>query len=117
MVEYPPGEPQEVCAICGEAFENYDPDGFASNCANLVCDACDREATTAEGARPKTAAEQIDDPDDGTIQIGPDGGNNPVFIHGQRCWRRYRFGGWITRRDDHDCGSVMEFHEKHRDDF
>lgn len=115
MVEYPPGEPQDVCAICGEAFEDYDP-SFATEYANLVCGSCDREATTEAGKRPKTAAERMCDPDDGTIQIGPDGGDNPVYISGQKCWRRYRFGGWITRRDDHDCESVREFHETHRDD-
>ncbi|MFC6953484.1 hypothetical protein [Halorubellus litoreus] len=123
MVEYPPGEPQEVCAICGEPFEGYDPD-FASNYANLVCDACDERAVTEEAARPKHGNEYLDrdsivEKEDGTnaIRLDPDVGDNPVFIDGEKCWRRYRFGGWITRRDDHDCSSIEEFHEKHRDDF
>ena len=56
--------------------------------------------------------------DDGTeaIRLDPGVGDNPVFIDGQKCWRRYRFSASITRRDDHDSDSVEEFHEKHRND-
>jgi hypothetical protein len=123
MVEYPPGETQKKCAICGDPFEHYDPD-FASNYANLVCEACDDRAVTQEAVRPKHGNEYLgQDPtvekDDGTtaIRLDPDVGDNPVFIDGQKCWRRYRFGGWITRRDDHDSSSIEEFQKKHRDDF
>jgi hypothetical protein len=116
MVECPPGEPQEVCAICGEPFERYDPTGFPANYANLVCESCDEEATAETGERARTAAERMNDPDDGTIQIGPDGGDNPVYIRGQKCWRRYKFGGWVTRLDEHDCESVTEFRDAHRND-
>ena len=123
MVEYPPGEPQAECAICGEPFESYDLE-FASNYANLVCEACDERAGTAEGDSPKYGNEYLgrdtiidDDSGTPTIRMPPDVGDNPVFIDGQKCWRRYRFGGWITRRDDHDCSSIKEFHERHRDDL
>jgi len=102
MVEFPPGEPQEVCAICGEPFDGYSP-GFAEGYANLVCEACDERAETASGERPSTG------PHDGQ-------GDNPVFIDGQKCWRRIRFGGHITRRDDHDCDSLEEFRRTHRPD-
>lgn len=123
MAEYPPGEPQEVCAICGEPFEQYDPD-LASKYANLVCEACDDRAVTRGDDRPKLGNEYLgQDPtvemDGGTKanRLNPDVGDNPVFIDGQKCWRRYRFGGWITRRDDYGCESIKEFHEKHRDDL
>ena len=120
MVEFPPGIPQEACAICGEPFEQYGGE-FASNYANLVCTTCDDRAVTADGGEPKTGneylgEESVVESDDGTptIRASPDVGDNPVFIDGQKCWRRYRFGGWITRRDDHDCASLEEFYETHR---
>jgi hypothetical protein len=123
MVEYPPGESQDECAICEETFENYDSE-FASNYANLVCETCDERAVTEEAVSPKHGNEYLgrdtiidDDSDTPTIRMAPDVGDNPVFIDGQKCWRRYRFGGWITRRDDHDCASIEEFHEAHRDDL
>lgn len=123
MVEFPPGEEQAVCAICGEEFEEYSPE-FASKHANLVCEECDERAVTYEGERPEHGNEFLDREasyvnEDGerVIRMAPDVGDNPVFIDGEKCWRRYRFGGWITRRDDHDCDSVEKFHEEHRDDL
>lgn len=123
MVEYPPGEPQEECAICGEPFESYDPE-FATGYANLVCESCDEQAVTKQNESPKHGNEYLgedtiidDDSETPTIRMDPDVGDNPVFIDGQKCWRRYRFGGWITRRDDHDCASLDEFYETHRDDM
>lgn len=123
MIEYPPGKPQDVCAICGEPFEQYDPD-FASNYVNLVCESCDERAVTEKSEQPKTGNEFLgrdtvvtDDEGNRVIQMSPDVGDNPVFVDGQKCWRRYRFGGWITRRDDHDCDSLEEFYQTHRDDF
>jgi hypothetical protein len=123
MVEFPPGEPQEICAICREEFEHHDPE-FAAGYANLVCEACDEQAVTRADERPKHGNEYLgkdsfvdDDSDTLTIRLDPHVGENPVFIEGQKCWRRYRFGGWITRRDDHDCDTLEEFHETHRDDM
>jgi hypothetical protein len=43
----------------------------------------------------------------------PDTGINPGFIDGQKAWRRYRFGGWVTMVDEHDCDSLEEFYEAH----
>lgn len=102
MVKFPPGERQGVCAICEQQFESYEP-SFASNYANLVCEDCDSKAVTRHGPEDRTR------PADETQ-------GNPVYIDGQKCWRRYRFGGYITRLDEYDCDSVREFQQKHRPD-
>lgn len=102
MVQYPPDESQEECAICDEPFEHYDSE-FASHYVNLVCEACDSRAVTEDGTQ--------------VMRSSPNVGDNPVFIDGEKCWRRYRFGGWITRHDEYDCDTMEEFYEKHRDDF
>jgi hypothetical protein len=119
-VSYPAGQQRTECAICGDAFESYTP-GFASGYANLVCEACDNVAVTEADDRPQHGAEYVgEEPvyekDDGTtvINSGPDAGDNPVYINGNKCWRRYRFGGWITRWDEHDCNSLEEFQHTHR---
>jgi len=103
MVEFPPGEDQSICAICREPFEEYDSE-FASGYANLVCEKCDEKAVNERDEEP---------------QVGPhDGqGDNPVFVDGNKCWRRIRFGGHITRKDEFYCDSLEEFHRRHRDDF
>ncbi|HOC94098.1 MAG TPA: hypothetical protein PKH33_17245 [bacterium] len=43
----------------------------------------------------------------------PDAGENPVFIDGHKCWRRYRFGGYVTMKDDYDCADISEFYTRH----
>jgi hypothetical protein len=68
--------------------------------ANLVCEDCDRRAKNEQG-RPPDATPAYDD------------GDNPVFIDGKKCWRRYRFGGWVTMRDPDDCPTLERFYEKH----
>jgi ADP-ribosyl-[dinitrogen reductase] hydrolase len=119
-VAFPPGQAQPECAICGNAFEAHDP-GFASRYANLVCEHCDERAVTTDEKRPEHGAEYVgkepvSEKEDGTtvIEMAPDVGDNPVYVDGIKCWRRYRFGGWITRRDDHDCDSLEEFQYTHR---
>jgi len=102
------------CSICG--IPAADSAGLPGGYANPVCDACDQLAVNTdgeipwEGWRPGTEPEKNTD----AIQLAPDDGENPVYIQGAKCWRRYRFGGWITRRDAFDCNSIDEFLEKHR---
>jgi len=103
------------CAICGtpESGARNLPVGYS----NPVCDDCDRFAVGEHGDRPwhqYPPGEEPPETENGVIHLGPDRGENPVYIAGAKCWRRYRFGGWITRRDAFDCESVEEFHELHR---
>jgi len=104
MVEYPPGESPEECAICGES--------------------CDEQAVTHDGIRPKhgnayLGQDSVVEKSNGqeVIRMDPDVGDNPVFIDGEKCWRRYRFGGWVTCRDDFDCDSIQEFYKTHWEEF
>jgi len=103
MVRFPVGEKQWICAVCEEPMWEYSTE-FSEGYANLVCRKCDEKAVAEDGSE---------------AEVGPhDGqGDNPVFIDGVKCWRRIRFGGFVTRRDEHDCDSVREFHEKHRPDY
>lgn len=117
MVAFPPGEPQNVCALCANSFEVYDVER-ASVYANLVCRSCDERATTSSGGDPAVGREYLQRESDEPIgsAVVADVGDNPVFIDGLQCWRRYKFGGWVTRLDEHDCESVGEFRRMHRDD-
>jgi len=108
-----PGELR--CAICGtpESEARDLPVGYS----NPVCEDCDRLAVGESGDSPWHQYPPDEEPPEtepGVIRLGPDRGENPVYIAGAKCWRRYRFGGWITRRDAFDCESVEEFHELHR---
>lgn len=116
-VSYPVGEEQEVCAICGEALYGI-PLPLTKTYVNVVCKACERRAVTADGEEPKQGAAyrekvkaESEDPE--SVDVPSDAGENPVFIDGRKCWRRYKFGGYITRVDEFDCDDIWEFREKH----
>ncbi len=104
------------CAICG--IPASDAVSLPGGYANPVCDACDQLATNAAGEVPWEGWPPGEEPEPSTdaIRLAPDHGENPVYIMGAKCWRRYRFGGWITRRDAFDCDTLEEFREKHRHD-
>ncbi|WP_188979043.1 hypothetical protein [Halocalculus aciditolerans] len=110
---YPAGEEQTECAICGGPL--YIP--LSSPYANLVCDECDRRAVTEDGEEPthgKAYREKMAEkygPESAQARSGS--GDNPVFIDGQKCWRRYRHGGYVTRLDQFDCDDIWEFRETH----
>jgi hypothetical protein len=98
------------CPICGGKGG-----GTSGSYPNVVCDECDERAVNEVGEGPWHGWPPSEKPesDDDVIQMPPDDGENPVFIDGQKCWRRYRFGGWVTMMDEHDYDSLEEFYEKH----
>lgn len=87
----------ESCSICDATLP--DPK-FARNYPNFVCRECDARAVNSQHQKPWT-------------DCNHDDGENPIFIDGLKCWRRYRFGGYITMLDDQDCKDIFEFYEKH----
>ena len=88
------------CGFCSRNIcEVYGAD-FALPYPNLVCSNCQPKAVNADGHSP--------------VHLScDDDGDNPVFIDGIKCWRRYRFGGYITMRDVHDFSILTEFYRYH----
>jgi hypothetical protein len=74
--------------------------GFALAYPNLVCPHCQDNAVNKDGH----SAVHLSWDDDG---------DNPVFIDGVKCWRRYKFGGYITMQDVHDFSTLTEFYRYH----
>lgn len=108
-----PADPR--CSICGTP-ESEGRASLPAAYSNPVCDACDRLAVDDDGDEPWHGYPPGEWPDTGeeTVVSLPDRGANPVYVAGVKCWRRYRFGGWITRRDAYDCEDLEEFHYYHR---
>ncbi len=102
------------CAVCGTPADEAVslPTGYS----NPVCQRCDELAISADGTNPWEGHPpgQWPETEDGVIYSPPDAGENPVFIAGVKCWRRYRFGGWVTRRDAYDCETLEDFQYYHR---
>ena len=88
------------CSIC---TRNGCDDYYLSNGAHypsLVCRDCDKKAVNSRG----------DEPMHDDVRAF---GENPVFIDGVKCWRRYRHGGYKTMRDMHDLPTLKDFYEYH----
>jgi hypothetical protein len=116
-IHYPEGEEQEVCAICDEPLYGI-MIALTSAYPNVVCKECDRQAVNEDGEKPKHGAsykkrEKSKSSDPSSISATVNSGDNPVFIDGNKCWRRYRYGGYITQLDQFDCDDIGEFRQKH----
>jgi hypothetical protein len=116
QIEYPVGELQTQCAICGDDL--FAVKELTKTYPNLVCSTCERKSVNADGDKPKRGAAyreklkaECDNPE--VVDVPSDAGENPVFIDGHKCWRRYRFGGFITQLDQFDCDTISEFKETH----
>ena len=85
--------PNGKCAICDTVISvEYE---------GQVCISCDKRAVNSDNKTPAHIP-QFDD------------GDNPVFVDGIKCWRRNKFGGFVTMRDLHDCAALREFNRKRR---
>ncbi|WP_135830778.1 macro domain-containing protein [Halorussus halobius] len=88
-----PDDYPHFCSICGDTFNGIPHATYA----NPVCDDCDSRAVSEPGVPARQ-------------------GDNPVFIDGIRCFRRYKMGGWLSQRDALGCDDYDEFYDTHYDD-
>jgi hypothetical protein len=66
-----------------------------------LCTDCERRAVNREGSLPR-----LDSPNET--------GDNPVWVDGYQCYRRYHLGGFRTIFDpDQSCRSYVEFYSRH----
>tara|TARA_R100001594_G_scaffold98708_1_gene133201 strand:- start:345 stop:641 length:297 start_codon:yes stop_codon:yes gene_type:complete len=95
------------CSIC----EKNITDKSLQQYNNIICLDCDKRALGKEGDKAKHMINKIKSPTmNDCLEI--DDGDNPVYIDGKKCWRRYKFGSWVTMFDPYDCDSIEEFYEK-----
>ena len=88
------------CPICGgNLIETYSSADFIKNYPGLICHECDARSVNSDGNEPYHSS------------MG-DYGDNPVFIDSNKCWRRYRFGGYVTMVSPEGCNTLEEFYEQ-----
>jgi len=93
-----------TCPIC-----NNQSSDISKNYYKMICHSCDSKALNKSGEKAKYL--------DGYYSVevfpfGSDDGDNPVFIDGQKCWKRFKFGGHVTMMDDLDCDTLEEFYDR-----
>ena len=95
------------CSICKKNIT----DKFLQQYNNIVCVKCDKKALSKNGDKAEHMINKIKSPTMNDY-LETDDGDNPVYIDGKKCWRRYKFGSWVTMLDPYDCDSIEEFYEK-----
>ena len=100
LTRHPPQYSKGIlCAICSAPL-----DDFFSHYLGAVCRDCDGRALNEEGNPARHACDFPESIEyarahpDTLVDFGDDG-DNPVLIDGHRCWRRYKFGGWVTMKE------------------
>lgn len=110
------------CYLCGAPLE--------VNYPNQVCNVCDARSLTLEGRPPFHCSDALLDPSKPSWyyvmhegkrarkmnRMSADSGENPVFVDGVQCWRRYRFGGWVTMADPENHTTLDDFYGHHYPD-
>jgi ADP-ribosylglycohydrolase len=85
-VSIPSRAPTFACSICDGNVDQM----AAALYPNYVCQPCGERALNAKG-------------EPATMDSASDRGDNPVFVNGIKCFRRYKFGGFLTMRDAFGC--------------
>ena len=92
-----------LCSICDvELLDQFPGEHFVVRHPGLVCRQC---ATRASLTKSGASTASHGSPQDG-YQLRRD---NPVYIDGYKCWRRYKFGGFVTMRDYWDLPTFTAF--------
>ena len=110
-----------LCFLCRR-------DGALASYPNPVCRRCDATATGIRGEPLWHSSERLIDSSkppfaqavhegrkvlEVNLDIMSDEGANPVFIDHLQCWRRYKFGGWITMADPDGHTTLSSFYAHH----